>query len=477
MFEKLSPAAIRVIMLAQEEARQMGTARVGTEHLLIGLMRDSQGIAGLALADQGLDLATLRTAAAIEVANHRVEGQIHYSAHTKMAVEMAEVEATRLGDAQVESEHLLIGLLALGDAVGAKLLEAGGLPLARLRWQALRLRRAQSGKALATPLLDQYTRDLTLRAVERTSWLTNASEPTVLRAIELFGTRRRTVPLLMGAPGKGMDRIVSGIIDLILAGHVFDELAHYRILALDILALKAETDSVTMFRQTVRQVLTEAVKADDVILVIEGVHTLLLAPPDTKEAVAAEQLLPLWQDGAIHCLVTAEREAAKTLLATDPFRYYLTGILVPDTDAAETLSILSGMRPSTEEFHQLQIPLASLEAAVRWAPLAMPELGMPEAALRLLDRAASHRRLRCLRNQLGLRDMERQLRQMKQERDRLTAEGQLDRLATLRQEAKAIEQAIARYSVDLLGPGERAVLTADDIAAYAQQEMEDHVVG
>jgi ATP-dependent Clp protease ATP-binding subunit ClpC len=468
MFEKLSQNAIRVVMLAQEEARRLGSKRVGSEHLLLGLLRDTQGVARAALLDQGIDLDPMRELVAAKAKPAMGPGDVHYSSHTKMTIELAEAEAARLNDGQVDAEHLLMGMLTLGEGLAVRLLEGNGVTLPRLRWQTIRLRRAGPGGTRVTPTLEQYTRDLTMGAVQPTRILPWGRRAVIEQTLELLGTQRRSVPLLYGPPGTALSGIVAGVVEYLLSGLIFDHMAHYRVLALDMSLLRAETETLADFRQALRQLLGEALRAKDVILVIEAVHTLIFAAPDTKEAIAAELLLPLLQDGDMACITTTDPEAAEQLLRTDPYRKFFTGLPVPETSYEETLHLLDEMRSAYQLHHQLQIPDATLESAVRWARLALPGDAMPMAAVRLLDRAAARRRFLGLTNRYRARDLERQLRQLKQERDRLGAEPDPERLTEIRQTAKTIEAELADLSGDLLAFGEQLTLMPTDIAAYAE---------
>lgn len=469
MFEKLSQNAIRIVMLAQEEARRLGSKRVGTEHLLLGLLRDTQGYARAALAEQGIELDPMREQVATRAKPAVGPGDVHYSSHTKMTIELAEAEATRLNDGQVDAEHVLMGMLTLGEGLAVRILESNGVTLPRLRWQTIRLRRAGPGGTRVSPTLEQFTRDLTMQAAQPTRLLPWGRRPVIEQTIELLGTQRRSVPLLYGPPGAAMSGIVAGVVEYLLSGLVFDHMAHYRVMALDMALLRAETESLTEFRQTLRQLLSEAVRAKDVILVIEAVQTLLFAAPDTKEAVAAELLLPLLQDGDMACITTTDLEAAETLLRTDPYRKFFTALPVPETSYEETLQLLEEMRPVCQSHHQLQIPDETLESVVRWARLALPGDAMPMAAVRLLDRVAARRRFLGLTNRYRARDMERRLRQLKLERDRLGPEPDADRLADIRQTAKALEAELAGLSGDLLAFGEQLTLTPADVASYADR--------
>ncbi|MBC7546109.1 MAG: hypothetical protein H7338_25555 [Candidatus Sericytochromatia bacterium] len=468
MFEKLSQNAIRVVMLAQEEARRLGSKRVGTEHILLGLLRDTQGIARQALIDQGIELEPLRELVAAKAKPQLGSGDVHYSSHTKMTIELAEAEAVRLGDAQVEAEHLLIAMLSLGEGLAVRLLEGFGVILTRLRWQAIRLRRASPGGARITPAIDQYGRDLTMQAAQPATFLPWGRRPVVEQTIELLGTQRRSVPLLYGPPGVALSGIVAGVIEYLLSGLIFDHMAHFRVVGLDMATMKADAESLTDFRQAFRALLGEAARSKDIILVIEAVHTLLLAEPDTKEGIAAELLLPMLQSGEMACITTADQAAAEQLMRTDPYRKFFTGIPVPETSYAETLQLLDEVRPVYQTHHQLLIPDDTLEASVRSARLALPDDAMPMAAIRLLDRSAARRRFLGLTNRYRARDLERQLRKLKQERDKLGPDPQAERLSDLRQAAKAIEAEIASLSGDLLAFGEQLTLSPADIVTYAE---------
>jgi ATP-dependent Clp protease ATP-binding subunit ClpC len=468
MFEKLSQNAIRIVMLAQEEARRLGSKRVGTEHLLLGLLRDTQGYARAALQEQGIELDPMREIVAAKAKPAMGPGDVHYSTHTKMTVELAEAEATRLNDSQVDAEHLLMGMLTLGEGLAVRLLEGNGVTLPRLRWQTIRLRRAGPGGTRVSPTLEQFTQDLTMQAAQPTRLLPWGRRSVIEQTIELLGTQRRSVPLLYGPPGTALSGIVAGVVEYLLSGLVYDHMAHYRVLSLELSALRAESESVADFRAALRQLLGEAMRAKDVILVIEAVHTLLFAEPDTKDAVAAELLLPLLQDGDMACITTTDPESAERLMRTDPYRKFFTSMPVPETSYEETLQLLAEMRDGFQTHHQLLIPDETLESVVRWARLALPGDAMPMAAVRLLDRAAARRRFLGLTNRYRARDMERRLRQLKQERDRLGAEPDAERLADLRQTAKAIEAELANLSGDLLAFGEQLTLTSADIAAYAE---------
>lgn len=447
MFEKLSPAAIRVIMVAQEEARRLAGNVMGTEHLLLGLLREGgrlQAVLPGISYDQYLDALKGQPPTS-------PSPDLIYDAQTRHALELAEDEAQRLGHPLVHPEHLLLGLLDLGEGRAVRFLEDSGFTLARLRWTALRLRRDEGVSEVVTPTLDQFGDDLTA-SLERWGGGVVGRDALVATIIERLGTQGAKIPVLVS--DSQPDALFAGVARHLVEGRIFDRFLAHRIVRLDPWQLRSQAIDGDALRQILLALLTEAERAGDVVLAFSDLAAFVADPHDEKGRVLADVIGGWLQMGKRTVMASVDHTGWDRLTTRFAWRDRLAAIAVPPATASETVMVLEAWLPALRRHHGIQIAPDVLAWVAQKA-----QGPLPEAALDLLDRLAARKAYLKTTSQIRLRELERQLRRLKEERDLLAAdtEASPDQFQALKTRADQCEEEIRRLHP--LIPAEGTVLT------------------
>ncbi|MBD2346001.1 ATP-dependent Clp protease ATP-binding subunit [Anabaena subtropica] len=478
MFERFTEKAIKVIMLAQEEARRLGHNFVGTEQILLGLIGEGTGVAAKVLKSMGVNLkdARIEVEKIIGRGSGFVAVEIPFTPRAKRVLELSLEEARQLGHNYIGTEHLLLGLIREGEGVAARVLENLGVDLSKVRTQVIRMlgetaevsATGQSGRT-KTPTLDEFGSNLTQMATD------NKLDPVVGRAkeiervIQILGRRTKNNPVLIGEPGVGKTAIAEGLASRIANKDVPDILEDKRVVTLDIGLLVAGTKYRGEFEERLKKIMDEIRQAGNVILVIDEVHTLIGAGAAEGAIDAANILKPALARGELQCIgATTLDEYRKHIERDAALERRFQPVMVGEPSVDETIEILYGLRDRYEQHHKLKISDEALVAAAKLSDRYISDRYLPDKAIDLVDEAGS--RVRLINSQLppAAKELDKELRQILKEKDDAVRSQDFDRAGELRDremEIKAEIRAIAQSKTNASGTeGEEPVVTEEDIA-------------
>ncbi|NET70881.1 MAG: ATP-dependent Clp protease ATP-binding subunit [Sphaerospermopsis sp. SIO1G2] len=478
MFERFTEKAIKVIMLAQEEARRLGHNFVGTEQILLGLIGEGTGVAAKVLKSMGVNLkdARIEVEKIIGRGSGFVAVEIPFTPRAKRVLELSLEEARQLGHNYIGTEHLLLGLIREGEGVAARVLENLGVDLSKVRTQVIRMLGetaevapgGPSGRT-KTPTLDEFGSNLTQMAVD------NKLDPVVGRAkeiervIQILGRRTKNNPVLIGEPGVGKTAIAEGLASRIANKDVPDILEEKRVVTLDIGLLVAGTKYRGEFEERLKKIMDEIRSAGNVILVIDEVHTLIGAGAAEGAIDAANILKPALARGELQCIgATTLDEYRKHIERDAALERRFQPVMVGEPSVDETIEILYGLRERYEQHHKLKISDEALVAAAKLSDRYISDRYLPDKAIDLIDEAGS--RVRLINSQLppAAKELDKELRQILKEKDDAVRSQDFDRAGELRDremEIKAEIRTIAQSKTNAAG-GDRVepVVSEEDIA-------------
>ena len=478
MFERFTEKAIKVIMLAQEEARRLGHNFVGTEQILLGLIGEGTGVAAKVLKSMGVNLkdARIEVEKIIGRGSGFVAVEIPFTPRAKRVLELSLEEARQLGHNYIGTEHLLLGLIREGEGVAARVLENLGVDLSKVRTQVIRMLGetaevspgGSSGRT-KTPTLDEFGSNLTQMAMD------NKLDPVVGRAkeiervIQILGRRTKNNPVLIGEPGVGKTAIAEGLASRIATKDIPDILEDKRVVTLDIGLLVAGTKYRGEFEERLKKIMDEIRSAGNVILVIDEVHTLIGAGAAEGAIDAANILKPALARGELQCIgATTLDEYRKHIERDAALERRFQPVMVGEPTVDETIEILYGLRERYEQHHKLKISDEALVAAAKLSDRYISDRYLPDKAIDLVDEAGS--RVRLINSQLppAAKELDKELRQILKEKDDAVRSQDFDKAGGLRDremEIKAEIRAIAQSKTNATGTeGEEPVVTEEDIA-------------
>ncbi|BAY22286.1 endopeptidase Clp ATP-binding chain [Calothrix sp. NIES-2100] len=478
MFERFTEKAIKVIMLAQEEARRLGHNFVGTEQILLGLIGEGTGVAAKVLKSMGVNLkdARIEVEKIIGRGSGFVAVEIPFTPRAKRVLELSLEEARQLGHNYIGTEHLLLGLIREGEGVAARVLENLGVDLSKVRTQVIRMlgetaevSPGGSSSRTKTPTLDEFGSNLTQMATD------NKLDPVVGRAkeiervIQILGRRTKNNPVLIGEPGVGKTAIAEGLASRIANKDVPDILEDKRVVTLDIGLLVAGTKYRGEFEERLKKIMDEIRSAGNVILVIDEVHTLIGAGAAEGAIDAANILKPALARGELQCIgATTLDEYRKHIERDAALERRFQPVMVGEPSVDETIEILYGLRDRYEQHHKLKISDEALVAAAKLSDRYISDRYLPDKAIDLIDEAGS--RVRLINSQLppAAKELDKELRQILKEKDDAVRSQDFDRAGELRDremEIKAEIRAIAQSKTNGSGnEGLEPVVTEEDIA-------------
>ena len=470
--DRFSKRARKVLTMAQEEAQRLNHNYIGTEHLLLGLVKEDQGVAVKVLRELGVE--PIQVIRAIEKAVGRGDrppyGKPTLAPRTKRVIELAVEEARLMGHQYIGTEHLLLGLVREGEGIAVNVLRSLGVSLDKVRTQTARSlleseqHQETKRQESKTPLIDQLGLDLTRQAEEGKLDPVIGRQKEIERVIQILSRRTKNNPALIGEPGVGKTAIVEGLAQRIIAGDAPESLLDKRLLMLDVGSLVAGTMYRGQFEERLKKVIEE-IKDSGAILFIDEVHMLVGAGSAGSAVDAANILKPALARGEVQCI------GATTL---DEYRRYIEGdaslerrfqpVLVEEPSIEETVTILQGVRPVYEEHHRLEITNEALEAAAQLSARYVPDRYLPDKAIDLVDEAASRVRMYKSPEAASLREAFVNLKVLQKEKaDAISAE-RFDEAIDLR-----YREVELRHQMDQMRSGwdalaQRPRVTADDIA-------------
>jgi ATP-dependent Clp protease ATP-binding subunit ClpC len=458
MFERFTEKAIKVIMLAQEEARRLGHNFVGTEQILLGLIGEGTGVAAKVLKSMGVNLKDARVE--VEKIIGRGSGfvavEIPFTPRAKRVLELSLEEARQLGHNYIGTEHLLLGLIREGEGVAARVLENLGVDLAKVRTQVIRMLGETAEVAAGggskgstkTPTLDEFGSNLTQLAAESKLDPVVGRHNEIDRVIQILGRRTKNNPVLIGEPGVGKTAIAEGLAQRITSGEVPDILEDKRVLTLDIGLLVAGTKYRGEFEERLKKIMEEIRSAGNVILVIDEVHTLIGAGAAEGAIDAANILKPALARGELQCIgATTLDEYRKHIERDAALERRFQPVMVGEPSVDDTIEILRGLRERYEQHHRLKISDEALVAAATLGDRYISDRFLPDKAIDLIDEAGSRVRLMNSKLPPAAKEVDKQLRDVqKQKEDAVRSQdfskaGELrDKEVELREQIRSILQ-------------------------------------
>ena len=475
-FEKFSERARRVLSLAQEEAQRFNHNYIGTEHILLGLVRESEGVAARVLSSLTVDLAKVRSAVEFIIGRGEKppQGEIGLTPRAKKVVELAVDEARRMNHTYIGTEHLLIGLMREGEGVAAGVLESLGVTLDKVRAETHRILSHSGGSGAAgartstrTPTLDQLGVDLTVAARAEKLDPVIGREQEIQRVVQILSRRTKNNPVLVGEPGVGKTAIVEALAQRIGTGEVPETLQGKRLVTLDMGALVAGTKYRGEFEERLKKVIEEIKSSGNCILFIDEIHTIVGAGAAEGAVDASNILKPSLARGELQCIGATTLDDYRKYVERDPaLERRLQPVKVEEPNNDETIAILLGVRSRYEEHHKVDYTDEALRSAATLASRFIPDRFLPDKAIDLIDEAGSRVRLRGSVTPSSLKDAMQVLEQVRKEKDEAIASQHYEAAAELRD-----RELHANEDLDTLEKewqqgreGERQVVTEDDIA-------------
>ncbi len=474
-FDKFSERARRVLTLAQDEAQRLNHNYIGTEHVLLGLVREEEGVAAKILANMGVSLGKMRSAIeyVIGPGEKPSTGATGLTSRAKRVIELAIDEARQLGHNYIGTEHLLLGLLREGEGVAAGVLDSFNITLERTRAEITRfLSQSATKSRLArtagrTPTLDQVGIDLTAAARAGKLDPVIGRQKEIERVIQILSRRTKNNPALIGEPGVGKTAIVEGLAHRVVEGDVPETLEGKRIIALDMAAVVAGTKYRGEFEERLKKVIDELKAAGNCVLFIDEFHTMVGAGAAEGAVDAANILKPSLARGELQCIgATTLDDYRKHVERDAALERRFQPILVEEPSAEEALDILRGVKDRYEEHHQLTIIDDALSAAVNFASRYIPDRFLPDKAIDLIDEAASRVRIKHRTKPVSLKKLKKVEERYRQDKEAALATQQYDHAAELRQQEIQVEEKIKKLEEEWQAEQEqeKTEVTAEDIA-------------
>lgn len=481
-WERFTQRARRVLSLAQEEAERMNHSYIGSEHVLIGLLREDGGVAGRVLRELGLD--AVRVQAMVE----RLSGgpgtrtpftKTELSPSTKRILELAVEEARRMGQHYISTEHLLLGLARQNEGLAIDVLRKFGISAEQIRRQTRRMlkespvtatestsstRRKGKKEKSKTPMVDQLATDLTALAQDYALDPVIGRNTEIERVIQILARRTKNNPALIGQPGVGKTAIIEGLAQRIVEGQVPETLQNKRVLQLDVGSLVAGTMYRGQFEERLKRVIEE-LKSSDAILFIDEVHMLVGAGSAGSSVDAANILKPSLARGELQCIgATTLDEYRKYIESDAALERRFQPVYVDEPTPEEAVEILKGIKTAYEQHHNLFITEEAIEAAVHLSTRYVTDRYLPDKAIDLIDEGASRVRMYRVPQKTDVRDAYRTLRDLREERNSAVDKGQYEYAAELREREDELQRQLDELRAGGSGVVDDISLTAEDVA-------------
>jgi ATP-dependent Clp protease ATP-binding subunit ClpC len=453
MFERFTDRARRVVVLAQEEARMLNHNYIGTEHILLGLIHEGEGVAAKALESLGISLEGVRQQVEeiIGQGQQAPSGHIPFTPRAKKVLELSLREALQLGHNYIGTEHILLGLIREGEGVAAQVLVKLGADLNRVRQQVIQLLSGYQGKEPAAAgagtageaapstslVLDQFGRNLTQAAREGKLDPVIGREKEIERVMQVLSRRTKNNPVLIGEPGVGKTAVVEGLSQKIIKGEVPETLKDKQLYTLDLGALVAGSRYRGDFEERLKKVLKEIRTRGDIILFIDEIHTLVGAGAAEGAIDAASILKPMLARGELQTIgATTLDEYRKHLEKDAALERRFQPIQVGEPSLAHTIEILKGLRDRYEAHHRVSITDAALVAAATLADRYISDRFLPDKAIDLIDEAGARMRIRRMTAPPDLRDFDEKIAQVRRDKESAIDAQDFERAAQLRDTEK-----------------------------------------
>src|ERR1700677_3054791 len=453
MFERFTDRARRVVVLAQEEARMLNHNYIGTEHILLGLIHEGEGVAAKALESLGISLEAVRQQVEeiIGQGQQAPSGHIPFTPRAKKVLELSLREALQLGHNYIGTEHILLGLIREGDGVAAQVLVKLGADLNRVRQQVIQLLHGYQGKEPASAgttaesapstslVLDQFGRNLTQGAREGKPAPVMGRGKENDRVLQLLSRRTKNNPVLVGAPGVGKTAVVEGLAQKIVKGEVPETIKDKQLYTLDLGALVAGSRYRGDFEERLKKVLKEIRTRGDIILFIDEIHTLVGAGAAEGGIDAASILKPMLARGELQTIgATTLDEYRKHLEKDAALERRFQPVQVGEPTVEHTIEILKGLRDRYEAHHRVSISDSAIVAAATLADRYINDRFLPDKAIDLIDEAGARMRIRRMTAPPDLREFDEKISEARREKESAIDAQDFEKAASLRDREKQL---------------------------------------
>ncbi len=480
MFERFTEKAIKVIMLAQEEARRLGHNFVGTEQVLLGLIGEGTGVAAKTLKAMGVNLKDARVE--VEKIIGRGSGfvavEIPFTPRAKRVLELSWDEARQLGHNYIGTEHLLLGLIREGEGVAARVLENLGVDLNKVRSNVIKMlgetkptqtattTGASSGKT-KTPSLDEFGTDLTLAAQEQRLDPVVGREKEIERVIQILARRTKNNPVLLGEPGVGKTAVVEGLAARIVNSEVPDILEGKKVIQLDMGLLVAGTKYRGEFEERLKKIMDEIRQAGNIILIIDEMHTLIGAGAAEGAIDAANILKPALSRGEIQVIGATTLDEYRKYVEKDPaLERRFQSIIIEEPSVDDTIEIIKGLKPKYEEHHKLTISDEAIVAATELSYKYITDRFLPDKAIDIIDEAASKLRIQTSALPPEGKELEKQLKAVIKQKEDAIRNQEFETASNLRDDEADLKDKIREMSLKWKESNEenKPTVTAEQVA-------------
>ncbi len=485
MFERFTEKAIKVIMLAQEEARRLGHNFVGTEQVLLGLIGEGTGVAAKTLKTMGVTLKDARVE--VEKIIGRGSGfvavEIPFTPRAKRVLELSWDEARQLGHNYIGTEHLLLGLIREGEGVAARVLENLGVDLNKVRsnvikmlgetkpTQAASTASASPGKT-KTPSLDEFGTDLTLAAQEQRLDPVVGREKEIERVIQILARRTKNNPVLLGEPGVGKTAVVEGLAARIVNSEVPDILEGKKVIQLDMGLLVAGTKYRGEFEERLKKIMDEIRQAGNIILIIDEMHTLIGAGAAEGAIDAANILKPALSRGEIQVIGATTLDEYRKYVEKDPaLERRFQSIIIEEPSVEDTIEIIKGLKPKYEEHHKLKISDEAIVAATELSYKYITDRFLPDKAIDIIDEAASKLRIQTSALPPEGKELEKELKDVIKQKEEAIRNQEFETASNLRDDEADLKEKIREMSLKWREDNEenKPTVTAEQVAQVVSQ--------
>jgi ATP-dependent Clp protease ATP-binding subunit ClpC len=481
MFNRFTERARKVIILAKEEAKRFNHDYIGTEHMLLGLIREGEGVAAAVLEKMGISLENIRFEIEKIVQpgpSTQIIGDLPFTPRAKKSLELAAEEARSLGHNYIGTEHLLLGLIREEEGVASQVLLNLGLDLNTVRNKVMELLGselpgfAQATTKTKTPALDAFGRDLTALAKGNKLDPVINRRNEIERVIQILSRRTKNNPVLLGEAGVGKTAIVEGLAQGIIAGNVPEVLRHKRLIVLDLAMMIAGTKYRGQFEERIKAVMEEIKRSQDVIIFIDELHTLVGAGAAEGAIDASNILKPALSRGEMQCIGATTLDEYRKYIEKDAAleRRFQTIMVDPPT-VEQTVEILKGLREKYEAHHRVIFSDEALEAAAKLSDRYISGRFLPDKAIDLIDEAGSRARLNVLVVPAQIKDLETKVESLKKEKEIHIKNQDFEKAAALRDKERSAREELERLSAEWTQEKDkvRPQLTEEDMAKIVSQ--------
>ncbi|RSX54718.1 ATP-dependent Clp protease ATP-binding protein [Bifidobacterium dolichotidis] len=461
MFERFTDRARRVIVLAQEEARSLQHNYIGTEHLLLGLIREGEGVAAKALASMGVTLDDTRKQVEEMIGKGTAapSGHIPFTPHAKQVLELSLREALQLGHSYIGTEHILLGLIREGEGVGTQVLIKMDVDLGELRSTTIDMIRGNAGngeekgdlanaggvsdkgRQTGSAILDQFGRNLTAEAKEGKLDPVIGRSSEIERVMVVLSRRTKNNPVLIGEPGVGKTAVVEGLAEKIVSGDVPETLKDKQVYSLDLGSMVAGSRYRGDFEERLKKVLKEIKTRGDIVLFIDEIHTIVGAGSADGALGASDMLKPMLARGELQTIgATTTDEYRKYIEKDAALERRFQPIQVNEPSIAETIEILKGLRSRYENHHHVTITDGAIQAAAELSSRYIQDRNLPDKAIDLIDEAGARLRIKRLTAPPELKELDAKVAKVAKDKDQAIKDQEFEKAAELRDRQEKLEE-------------------------------------